>query len=76
VRIKSSGTVNVKMFSRVMFPELVYVVFARNSFARLRKFNHYIIVIKLMYSLQIMSHCGFPVTIQGGTYFLVIQYLP
>jgi hypothetical protein len=32
-------------------------------------------MINLMHSLQIKSHCGFPVTIQGGTYFWVIQYL-
>ena len=35
-------------FSRVMFPEFVQVTFARDSFARLRKFNYDVVMINLV----------------------------
>ena len=62
-------------FSRVMCPEFVYVALTQDSFARLWKFNHNIIMIKPMDSLN-HEPMWLPVTIQGGKYFLVIQYLP
>ena len=62
-------------FGWVVCSEFINVVFARDSFIRLWKFNYDVVMIYVVCSVYIKSHSGLPVMIQGSTYFLIIQYL-